>query len=88
MKSAKPIGSAEMNQLEMDVEGNVDELTLAGGALRQADNNDVETAANSRAGVLSHSLERVQEISHSSLKFGGSTKLDINSVEVAGFTRL
>ena len=59
MKSAKPIGSAEMNQLEMDVEGNVLELTLAGGALRQADNNDVETAANS----LDTSLRRVSEAS-------------------------
>jgi ATP phosphoribosyltransferase regulatory subunit HisZ len=59
MRSAKPIGFAEMNQSEMDVEGDVQELTLAGGAFRQADNTDVEKAANS----LDTSLRRVSEAS-------------------------
>ena len=64
MKSANPIGSAEINQTsEMDVGANVHELTLAGGALRQADNTDVETAANS----LHTSLRRVSEASTSEI---------------------
>jgi hypothetical protein len=60
MESAKLIGSAEINQTsEMDVGANVHELTLAGGAVRQADNTDVETAASS----LNTSLRRVSEAS-------------------------
>jgi hypothetical protein len=60
MKSAKPNGSAEINQSsEMDVRGNIHELTHASGALGQIENSDGEIAANG----LSTLLRRVSEAS-------------------------
>ena len=60
MKSAKPIGSAEINPTsEMDVGANVHELTIAGGSFGQSENTDVEKAANS----LNTSLRLVSEAS-------------------------
>jgi hypothetical protein len=57
--------------------------------LRRARDHGFENCVLTDAAYsMTSSLKRVQEISHSSLKFGGRTKLDINSVETAGFARL
>jgi ABC-type transporter Mla subunit MlaD len=49
MKPTKPIGPAEIKKSssEMDVEGNIRELTRANHAFRQIENKDDETSANS-----------------------------------------
>ena len=59
MKSAKPNGSAEINQaLETNV-GVVHELTHVSGALHQVENSDGEIAVNG----LNTLLRRVSEVS-------------------------
>jgi methyl-accepting chemotaxis protein len=60
MKSAKPNGSAEINQSpEMEVRGTIHELTRASDAFRQVENSDDEIAANS----LDALLRRASEVS-------------------------
>jgi hypothetical protein len=60
MKSAKPSGSAEINKSsEMDLGGNIRELTRASDAFPQVENRDGEMAADS----LSTLLHRVSEAS-------------------------
>jgi len=60
MKITKPIGSAEIKQPpELDVRGNLDELTRPGDAFRQIENSDDEMSANG-LGTL---LRRVSETS-------------------------
>jgi ABC-type transporter Mla subunit MlaD len=61
MKPTKPIGPTEINKSssEMDVEGNICELTHASLAFRQVENKDDETSANS----LDTLLGRVSEAS-------------------------
>ena len=60
MKPTKPIASAEINKSsEMDVEGNIRELTRASHAFRQTENRDDETSANN----LDTLLVRVSEAS-------------------------
>jgi DNA repair exonuclease SbcCD ATPase subunit len=60
MKSTKPIAPAEINKSsEMDVEGNIRELTRASHAFSQSENRDDETSANN----LDTLLVRVSEAS-------------------------
>jgi hypothetical protein len=60
MKSAKPNGSSEINRSsEMDLGGNIRELTRASDALPQVENRDGEIAADG-LGTL---LRRVSEAS-------------------------
>jgi DNA repair exonuclease SbcCD ATPase subunit len=60
MKPTKPIGPTEINKpSEMDVEGDIRELTRASNAFRKAENRDDETSANS----LDTLLGRVSEAS-------------------------
>jgi DNA repair exonuclease SbcCD ATPase subunit len=61
MQPTKPIGLTEINKSssEMDVEGNIRELTHASHPLRQAENRDNQTSANS----LDTLLGRVSEAS-------------------------
>jgi methyl-accepting chemotaxis protein len=60
MGSAKPNGSAEVNQSsELDVRRNTRELAHASGAFRRVENGDGEGAANS----LEALLRRVSEVS-------------------------
>jgi methyl-accepting chemotaxis protein len=60
MSSAKPNGSAEINQSsEMSLRRNTHELAHASGALRQVENGDDKVAANDLEGLL----RRVSEVS-------------------------
>jgi len=60
MRSAKPIGSTEIDtSLELDIGRNIQELTRAGAAFRQPENGDDEMSANN-LGTL---LRRVTELS-------------------------
>lgn len=53
MNFAKPIGSAEIEKsAEMEVEGNIRELTRGGAALRQSDGSDGEMTANNLGQLL------------------------------------
>ena len=53
MNFAKPFGSAEIDKsAEMEVEGNIRELTRGGATLRQADGGDGEMTANNLSTLL------------------------------------
>jgi hypothetical protein len=53
MNFAKPFGSAEIDKsAEMEVEGNIRELTRGGATLRQSDGNDGEMTANNLGSLL------------------------------------